>query len=241
MTISFLHFTIYSIILIITTLFIFRLINRKKVDSLVDSFEYHYHFGIKNNDVLYSIRYLHSIITLQDFFRIDSSKHQYYLACIYFDLKDYESSFKYFKNSWIKFRQNKNSELEVHSKYMVILSELFFNSKEETSRQINFFISNLEKGLYSNINIFILPHRNLNYETSLRMIRFLISEDIKEIEDDFNWFLNSGFFFNFIKEIHDEKDLVKKNILKQSVIQKIKQDIETWVNPLFKNKLSMWK
>ncbi len=80
MTVSFFYFIVYSIILIIITLFIFSLINRKKVDSLVDSFEYHYHFGIKNNDFLYSIRYLHSIITLQDFFRIDSSKHEYYLA-----------------------------------------------------------------------------------------------------------------------------------------------------------------
>ncbi len=242
MTVSFFYFIVYSIILIIITLFIFSLINRKKVDSLVDSFEYHYHFGIKNNDFLYSIRYLHSIITLQDFFRIDSSKHEYYLACIYFDLKDYESSFEYFKNSWIKFCQNKKFELEIHSKYMAILSMLFFNSKEEeTSRQISFFISNLEKGIYSDINIFSLPHRNLSYETSLRMIRFLISEDIKEIEDDFNWFLDSGLSFYFIKEIYNEKDLLKKNIFKESAIQKIKQEIENWVNPLLKNKLESIK
>lgn len=144
---------------------------------------------IKNNDVLaLSIRYLHSIITLQDFFRIDSSKHEYYLACIYFDLKDYESSFEYFKNSWIKFRQNKNFELEVHCKYMIILSRLFSDSKEELLKQISFFILNLEKEIYSNITILSLPHSNLGYETSRRIIRFLISEDTNEIKDDFNWF-----------------------------------------------------
>lgn len=65
MTVSFFYFIVYRIILIIT-LFIFSLINRKKVDSLVDYFEYHYHFGIKNNDFLYYST-VHSIITLQDF------------------------------------------------------------------------------------------------------------------------------------------------------------------------------
>ncbi len=239
MTINFFYVILYTFLIISCTYIFVRYKHIKRISDLEKNHMYHYHYGIDNNDVIYSLKYLHSLTSIKDFFNLDSSKHKFYLACIYFELKDYHTSTGYFNDCYIKAIYSKNIELEMQSKYMYILSRLFENFYDEVSKNCDYFINKIETSYYHNSPILKSPHRGFSYETSLRMIRFLTTNNEKYNEDDFSWFSNSRLEFSFLKEIYHENNLDKRNLLKNNILEKIKQEIEEWVNPLLHNKYTL--